>query len=271
MGLNIGVVKAVVIALLLVLMVLFVALAATRRDSRYYHWIAKVVGPVSAYLLPRHSVDNQPKLSVENFADASMDKAWKWFQPELISTRFANNNLVVDSKAESVWWKNQRGPMLYRYFEGDGDASVIVKTRKASDSSSYPDTEWQFGGLIFRDPISDAWFGRENYVFNVLGYRRKALQVEIKSTRNGNSDVSAFDWPTGDAELAVQRRGAVFTLRARPIGSADWQTMGAYTRPDLPAVLQLGVVVYSYSEGRGVFDLSVSFDNLQISSLSVGN
>ncbi len=268
MSLNVcAIMKLFVVPLLVVLTVIFVTLAATRRDSRYYHWLSRVISPVSQVLLPAYKADPQPEVIVENFDDANMERAWKWHRPELVAISYSNKGVVIASKAESVWYQNRHGPMLYRYFEGDGSVSVTVKTRKTSDGANFPDTQWQFGGLIFRNPASAAWFAKENYVFNVVGYRHSALQVEIKSTSEGYSDVSAFDWPTGDAELGIRRRGAVFTLKARPIGSDDWQTIGEYSRPDLPSLLQVGIIVYSYSEGRGIYDLSVEFDNLEIRSL----
>ena len=35
-------------------------------------------------------------------------------------------------------------------------------------------------------------------------------------------------------------------------------------RPDLPQQLQAGVIVYSYSKGKGIFDLQVTFDDLEL-------
>ena len=255
------------IALFLVILALTICLVfvSSRRDSSYYDLLSRVIAPVSVLFLPSQQPDPVP--ITESFNNSEIDKSWKWYKPELVTSRFDGGGLIVDTITESVWFNNVRGPMLYRYFDGDGEISVTVKTRKSSDRSSYPDTQWQFGGIIFRDPAGDAWFTKENYVFNVIGFRQKGSQIETKSTSDGNSNVSGFNWDSGDAELLIQRHGATFTLKARPVGHDVWQDMVEYVRADLPPLLQVGIIVYSYSYGKNIYDLSVEFDNLALRSL----
>lgn len=262
---GLGSIKMVVVSAVILLGVLFIALSLSRRDSKYYHCLSRLISPVSQFFLPAYSADPSPVS--ESFNPKQMGAAWKWYQLNLIAVDQSQQGLRIDSVAESVWYHNLRGPMLYRYFQGNGELSVTVNTRKSSDHKSYPDADWQFAGIIFRDPASDAWFATENYVFNVIGFRQRALQVEIKSTRDGISDVAAVNWQTGDAELLVKRNGDVFTLMARPLNHQSWQVIGEYSRPDLPSLLQVGIIVYSYSEGRQSFDLNATFNNLQIRSL----
>jgi hypothetical protein len=259
-------IKSTVVLVFIILAVLFVALVLPRRDSIHFHRLSKFIAPVSSAFMSVKQPAKQTQFLVENFDARDMSAGWQWFQRELVTVDFSGGSLVLETTAESVWYQNMRGPMLYRDFVGDGAVSVTVKTRKSSDPESYPDSQWQFGGLIFRDPASDAWFARENYVFNVIGYRYQALQVEIKSTVQGRSDVSAFDWSSGDAELMIERRGSLFILKARPIGGQKWQILDEYSRPDFPEILQVGVIVYSYSQGRGVFDLKAKFDMLELKS-----
>ncbi len=265
-----------IVPIMIIFSIIVVSIVSTKRDSKYFHGLSKLISPVSVKLLP--APPSGSGNIVENFTAPPTDNGWQWYQPELVSIEIADQQLQVETLVESVWYQNKRGPMLFRYLEGDGDITVNVKTRKASDLSSYPDIEWQFGGIIFRNPSSDAWFAREDYVFNVIGHRKSGLQVELKSTKNGYSDVSAFDWPTGDAQLKIQRRGAQFNLFARPIPNSqegndnggEWQLMGEYTREDFPSVLQVGLIVYSYSAGRQVFDLNVQFDQLLIETPQSG-
>jgi hypothetical protein len=259
-----GLFKTVFLPLFIIFLALVIVVAASKRDSRYYHWLSKAISPVSRMLLPQSYPVHEPGLTEKNFQAGELDQSWQWFQPELLSTAMTEQGLVMTSRSESLWWKNSRGPMVYRYVEGDGHFSIDVKTRKASDSSAYPDTEWQFGGIMLRDPSADAWFGRENYVFAVIGHRYQSLQLEIKSTVQGVSDVAGFDWPSGDASVMIERRGPLFTLKARPIGSSDWRVMGEFNRPDLPSQLQLGIIAYTHSEGRAVYDFSAVFSDLAI-------
>jgi hypothetical protein len=105
----------------------------------------------------------------------------------------------------------------------------------------------------------------ENYVFNVIGNRgSNGIQVETKSTQNGWSSVQGTDWNTADVELKIKRTGALFSLFARSLEDVDWQLIQEYQRSDLPEVLQLGVIVYSYSRGKGIVDLDVSFKDLVV-------
>ena len=136
--------------------------------------------------------------------------------------------------------------------------------RQRSQPGLPPDREWQFAGVILRDPRGDAWLSRENYVFNVLGHRGSKLQVETKSTRQGQSRVDAWDWPDGDAQLNITRRGDRFSMAIRPTATDDWQTLISYERADLPARLQLGLIVYAYSEGRGIVDMQARFGELAV-------
>ena len=154
--------------------------------------------------------------------------------------------------------------MLYRSIAGDASVTVSVRTRKRSHNASPPDSEWQFGGVMLRDARGDAWMSRENYVFSVVGFRGKRLQVETKSTKNGASQVDAWDWPTGDGQLRIERRGPDFNLYARQQQSDPWHRLTSYRRPDLPEVLQVGLISYAYSEGRGRQDVQVFFDEFSV-------
>ena len=189
---------------------------------------------------------------------------WAWYRPELVRADLDDARLAMTCLRESAWYRNSRGPMLFRRVAGDGAVSVTVRTRKASDAQRYPDDQWQFGGVILRDPGSDAWLASESYVFNAVGHRFDRLAIEAKSTRHGYSEVLAHDWDSGDAELSVDRRGASFTMRARSAGAEQWTDVCNFDRPDLPPVLQLGIMAYAYSVGKGIFDVRAEFGGLDV-------
>lgn len=234
------------------------------RNSRAYRLLSKLISPLLTFFYAAPTVDSDFKSVPMILNIDTLESDWKWYQPHFVESSFSDSGLVLTCLSESVWYQNLRGPMVYRNIQGDCVVSVNVKTRKSSDVNSYPDSQWQFGGVIFRDPAGDTLLSRENYVFNVVGFRGTALQIETKSTRNGYSDVSAFDWESGDAEIRVEKRGCEFILNAKPIGAVDWLEMCRYTRPDLPEVLQMGLIVYAYSEGRELFDLQVEFSKFSL-------
>ncbi len=251
------------VGLLVLILLVVIALAWSRgRDSRYHKLLSTVVMPVSERLVAQGepvALPFHPDLGTDLVA-----AGWQPFQIELADVDHRDGSLVMAPTRESVWWINQRGPMLYRYLDGDAVITATVRARKRSDAGAAPDMEWQFGGVLLRDSRGDALVSRENYVFNVIGHRGSRLQVETKSTRNGDSRVDAWDWPNGDAELRIERRGAQFTMAARVTSADEWRTLISYERPDLPQRLQLGLIVYAYSEGRGRHDLQVFFDRLGV-------
>lgn len=250
-------VTAILIALILVISGV---LLMQDREGRFYKKVTKLVRPLQSTPAISEWVA-QPYAG--GFSELVKSDDWRWYQPELLTSELEKETLKVSIQKENVWWKNWRGPMFYNHIKGDADVSVTVKTRKLSDENSIPDIAYQFGGLILRDPMGDKALTSESYVFNVVGHRgEEGLQVETKSTQDGWSDVEGHDWPTSDAELRILRQGYVFELFARGIGEDKWKMLVRYERPDLPEVLQLGIIAYAYSAWSGYHDLSASFDNL---------
>jgi hypothetical protein len=232
------------------------------RDGRIYKKATKIVRPFIAST----NVKNLTGESYSGgFTDLVESNAWQWYQPELVSWKLDDDRLDIEVLQENVWWRNWRGPMFYTHVKGDIDVRVFVQTRKASNPEEYPDKAYQFGGLILRDPLGDKSFTSEYYVFNVIGYRGSKLTVETKSTADGLSQVEGHNWLTGDAELRIVRKGAIFQLYARPIDEEVWQLMQTYDRPDLPEIMQLGIIAYAYSAWSGYHDLKASFTNLKLS------
>ncbi|QQS34944.1 MAG: hypothetical protein IPM56_11810 [Ignavibacteriales bacterium] len=199
----------------------------------------------------------------DDFNSDSLSTEWTKFNDDMLDMNQAGGKLILTPNIESVWWMKDQGPMFYKNVEGDFSFSTKVETRKASDTTSYPDKLWQFGGIILRAPSSDEESKGENYVFIVVGYRGSKLQVEVKSTKDDKSDVIGIDWPTGDAEVRISRKDNLFYMMARKNSAEEWQVMETYERPDLPAKLQAGIIVYSFSYNKGVGDLTARFDEIK--------
>lgn len=230
------------------------------RDSLPYHGLSTLVRPVSETMLPPASGELKASDSVSLIPLSE----WSSFQPELWEMKESGGVVNIVPNQESLWWNNIRGPLLFRYASGDVDLVASVRVRKESDASKSPDVDWQFGGIMARAPSSNAVLGVENYVFNVVGHRYKMLQVETKSTLDGRSTVNAIDWPGTDAQLALSRRGSQFRLFARVNEQAPWQLVDQFDRPDLPPLLEYGVIVYAHCEGRGNYDMQVFFDEVSL-------
>jgi hypothetical protein len=262
-----GRLSALVVALLIVALLALAGLAVFMayykgRDSRSYRAVSAVVAPITRRL---HDDDASDLHLPYANPRGQLEPAWRWLRLDRVAIEPRPDNLTVAATHESLWFLNARGPVAYRTLVGDGTLSAVVRARKRSDPSQPPDMEWQFAGLLLRDPASEAWMSLENYVFNVVGFCCGELQVETKSTRDGLSEIHSFRWDSADAELAIQRSGARFTLRARRASSDDaWRDLVSYERPDLPARLQAGLILYAHSQGRGRHDLQASFEQIAV-------
>jgi hypothetical protein len=253
-----------IVIVVLVLLIAGGAWVFGDRDGRLYKKTAKLLRP----LLGSPVIGQQLSVSYNgNLLDLVDDKNWFWFQPEYVSFLEEGETFSLLSRAENVWWKNWRGPFFYSYVRGDVDVSVRVSARKASSPEDQLDRGYQFGGVMLRDPMGQKVLSNENYVFNVVGYRGDALQVETKSTVGGWSDVQGHPWLSGDAELRVLRVGGKFTLFARSIGEKEWKKLVEYDRPDLPEILQVGIIAYAYSAWSGEHDLRANFEHLELKLL----
>ena len=253
-------VAVLVLLLALASLVLFLAYYKGR-DSRSYRAVSALVAPISRSL-HRETPSNAgvPYSSPR----CQLGPEWKWLHRDQVGLEPRSDNFSMYATAESVWFLNAQGPLVYRHLDGDGTISASVKVRKRSAPNETPDIEWQFAGLLVRNPAGDAWMSLENYVFNVIGFCCGELQVETKSTREGLSEVHSFRWDSGDAELSIQRSGARFTLRARRDAADAWRELISFERPDLPPRLQVGLIVYALSFGRGRYDLQANFDQIAI-------
>lgn len=219
-----------------------------------------------AYVLPVSARDLEACVLSEamsdTFAGETLGDKWNLYRPEAVSLVVENDQLVLTAVEESVWYHGDRAFMAYQEVTGDVSLTTPAYARRASDSSQPPDQEYQYGGLMLRDPASEQ--GEENYVFVVVGVRKPdgLLNVEYKTTQDGKSKVKFVDWSSGDAELRIDRAGSEVTVSARELGEESWQVLTTYQRPDLPDTLQAGIITYAYSEGKGIYDLQMAFDGI---------
>lgn len=254
--------KLMMVCIGLIVMLIAGLFAYQGKEGRGYKIVSKFLRPV----IPQPELKNLLSTNyTEDFKLITESAEWQWYQPELIDWRLNGEALVLNTTQESVWWQNSRGPMLFRPVKGDVTVSISLKARKASNPELATDSAYQFGGIMLRDPAGEKLLTSENYVFNVVGNRGKnGIQVETKSTLNGSSSVQGTDWDSADVTLKIKRSGPTFSLFAKSQDKNDWQLVQEYQRPDLPEVLQLGVIVYSYSRGKGVVDLEVAFEDLLV-------
>jgi hypothetical protein len=174
-----------------------------------------------------------------------------------------DGGLSLTLTAPALWFNDSTGVLAFKPVTGDFTVTATVRTRKASNPAEPPAPAIRLGGLMARDPASDA-SQMQNYVHIVAGNGPSGvLAIENKTTVNSNSVYEAPEWPSPDAELRICRVGSTFNLYKRPVGSDTWQRSASYDRPDLPDRLQVGADIYSPNPPP---DLRVRWDDLTYAS-----
>ncbi len=201
----------------------------------------------------------------DDFSAKQLAADWTVLNGESFESRLEDGRLHMRPTKNTVWYKADQGPGLIKLVSGNFKVTSIVRARKASAPGEYVSNGFQFAGLIARDPASAQPNAKENYVFNVVGYRGDYLCVETKTTKRDYSDVEGPAWPTADAELRICRKDDVFRLYKRPIGEKVWELGQSYQRSDLPATLQVGPIAYAYTDE---FDLDGSFEEVRFAPVN---
>lgn len=229
------------------------------RDGREYRLLSQVWSPVWRTPTDVDTPGAPISLTGQSFLDTL-----EWMGLDAATLDQQGDQAVLKSTQESVWWMNRRGPFGHIQVTGDFALEGHASVRALDDASMPPDREWQFAGLMLRDPRGDRRLSLENYVFVVVGHRGDRLQIEFKSTVDGQSDVHAVDWDSGDAELRVHRAGSDVTVSVRETGARAWNDLATFRRPDISDSAQVGPVMYSFSYGRGYHGLVATFSELAL-------
>jgi len=196
----------------------------------------------------------------DDFTGKELSPDWAVLNGASFDRRLDGGRLFMKPTKNTVWYKADQGSGLVKLVKGNFKVSSTVRAHKASDPDKPVDVGYQFGGLIARDPASDAADAKESYVFNVVGYRGDYLSVETKTTERDHSEVQGPAWPSADAELRICRLDGTFRVYKRPIGDKSWELGFTYERSDLPATLQVGPIAYAFTDK---FDLDARFDEVK--------
>lgn len=182
-----------------------------------------------------------------------------------------------------VWFENYRGPMVFKEVSGDFafTTQVHITDRDdigGSDANDIPgDASFSLGGVMIRTPrdifdpatdwtagsqLDDGTNNGENYVFLSAGYGAPGygggtdeLSLEVKTTRNSNSQLQLTSLGTGNNVVNIQiaRIGTdVFALYQIP--GEQWHVHRRYSRPDMPETVQIGLVTYTDWEKANDYD-----------------
>lgn len=195
---------------------------------------------------------------------------WPTDQLQYIAIEPATGNGVMVMRPHSSgWWEDYRGELTFQRASGDFVATIHIEPRNllrtgapGSTHGGGIDSEYSLGGVMIRAPRSDVeaansnWQrGFERYVFLSMGSADVPgqYQFEDKTTRfalpgQGHSFSVRLitDANTSAANLRLARIGAHVIALVQPTQPAGaWQVLRRFARPDLPQMLQIGLVAYT--------------------------
>jgi hypothetical protein len=175
----------------------------------------------------------------------------KWQPPAV------QDGALVLRPLSSGWFEDMQAGHLYREIEGN--FVVTTRIRVEGTRAPLPQTLFSLAGIFIRAPreglTAANWQpGRENWLFFSLGtaFPAGTPQFEVKTTFNSLSTLRISDaaaaYPNGRpawVELRVARQGELFSLLHRVEGQREFTLLDQFIRPDLPAMLNVGLTAYS--------------------------
>lgn len=177
---------------------------------------------------------------------------------------------VPTANANNAWYETYQAPFRYKLVTGDFAVVTYVNAgnRTQPDPGSSPPTgQFNSAGFLARDPASDEPDGAENYIMFNLGYQINDLSTEAKTTINSSS-VLTLTSTSGSYQgrLLMCRIGATFYTYRHLDNEADWVLVETMMRDDLPATLQVGLVVNAWDETPANSTLYAQFDYVRFAA-----
>jgi hypothetical protein len=188
----------------------------------------------------------------DEFEDPASLAKWTVLQGDIVSGpehrydigKSTQGQLAIET-AHSTWVRNRRG--FYMYQQIQGDFSVTVLVRAVGRTTAEPTVDWSLTGLLMRAPRAST-VEPENWIGYTTGRVNQPV-TETKTTQGSRSVLRLTNTEPGWVELRVVRVQHLFVLMRRPFQGKEWTIDAAYTRPDLPATLQVGIDALSGGEG----------------------
>jgi hypothetical protein len=184
----------------------------------------------------------------DSFDGASLDPSWTVLHPELATISVSGGALRLTptaSGAPGIWYNSGEGPLVHKDVTGDFDVFVSITTRDPANAANPPPPEYRLAGILARDPASTP--ASENTVHVALGAGASGQGTcyEYKSTDNSISTWLATPTASATAQLRLVRSGTMIEMHWRALSTDAWTMIYSVNRPDLPATLQVGPMIYA--------------------------
>ncbi len=217
----------------------------------------------------------------DEFNDAATLASWneiaqvegwgaKGMQLNELSINASQPGRMVIEPHTGGWYEDYRGALTFKEVSGDFVVTTRVRITDrdnvgGSDADNIPnDSQYSLGGLMIRTPRAitngladwrpgnrqdDGTNNGENYVFLSMGFTTGArnFSFEVKTTRNSLSrlETTALGQTPDEVELQIARIGTSVITLYRLDGQTNWTVHRRYSRPDMPATMQVGMVAYT--------------------------
>ncbi|MEM6818361.1 MAG: PASTA domain-containing protein [Pseudomonadota bacterium] len=169
--------------------------------------------------------------------------------------------LVLIPSVRSGWFAAGRAPLVFKEITGNFAVQTYVVARSLGSASVAPASEFNSAGLLARNPAGAT--GPENYIMVNLGRQDTRIPgsvgSEAKTTVNSNSTLT-LDAAGFEGDILLCRVGNEMIAYRRLAADPDWVELDRYTRADLPATLQVGLVVNAF---QTPIDIRAEFDYIR--------
>lgn len=203
---------------------------------------------VSTTFLPISHYDDE-------FEGDSLAPGWSVLHPELATIQVSGGRLDLTPSVgalPNMWYEGGEGVLVRRLVHGDFTVSTRLTVDDPANPGAPPPPLYRFAGISARDPSSTP--ADEDYVHAALGVGapNQPIVSEDKSTLDSVSDWLVYPIASNTGELRITRSGSLFSIYYRLDATSSWQLMRAHDRPDLPPVLEVGMMGYAASSPAAV-------------------
>jgi hypothetical protein len=204
------------------------------------------------------SIDADPLAQYDDSFDGNaLDPSWQVLNGSQLGMFVVRGgSLVLEQNLSGGYWYNTgQGPFVFKLLTGDMMVTTILHMSAASNLTQPPPAPtWGIAGIMARNATTI-----ENWVWIGIGTPNGLGTIggEHKTTVASATTITDFAWTSPTAHLRLCRVADHFSVLDETGGT--WNLEQDYVRPDLPAQLQIGMMIGVYS---GPADLHVEFDDI---------
>ncbi len=160
------------------------------------------------------------------------------------------------------WFGGGTAPLIFKTITGNFAVETRVIADSLSNPGNPPGSNFNSAGLMARDPAGAT--GPENYIMLNTGRQDNRIPTgvgsETKTTVNSSSTLF-LDQGANSGRLILCRVGNTFYSFRFLDDDSDWTATDNFVRNDLPATLQVGMVVNAFAAPP---DLRAEFDYIRL-------